>query len=145
MVLHAEVGHMSETIVQLVPLSTSARAAMRLLGAVALAAGARGLFVGAKEVSDAPAVEASVDSEYRVYAAWYPMLGIALLSEAGRGSTDGRLMRFVAGGLGLAATGRALSIRAVGWPRRSQVGLLALEAVLAAALPRWFTRGSQSL
>ena len=117
---------------------------MRLLGVTALAAGARGLLIGAREVSDAPAVEASVDSEYRFYAAWYPMLGIALLTEADRGSTDGRLIRFVAAGLGLAATGRAVSIRTVGWPHRSQVGLLALEAALAAALPRWFERASRA-
>ena len=132
-----EFAHMSKTNVRAVDIAKSGegyRAAMRVLGVVATLAGTRGLLVGSREVPDPGAVTASVDSEYRFYAAWYPVLGITILRGARQPVIDAAMVRAVAAGLGLAAAGRALSIRALGRPARSQMVLLGIEAVLSGAL-----------
>ena len=54
------------------------------LGAVATAAGARGMVEGAAEVVDAGSYSSNVDSEYRFYAAWYHIAGLVLLRAARR-------------------------------------------------------------
>ena len=105
---------------------------MRSLGAVAAIAGARGVVLGAREVSGSAPVPAAVDSEYRFYAAWYLVTGLSVAS--GATSQDAR---FLSAGLWTAAAGRVLSLRQVGRPTRGQLALLAVETVLPfVLLPR---------
>lgn len=116
------------------------RIALRVLGGVALWAGARGVVVGAREVPDPGVITASVDSEYRFYAAWYPVIGAGLVSAAREAEIDRRIVRGLASGLGLAVLGRVLSMRSLGRPAGSQLALLAAEVVLALGLPPWHRR-----
>lgn len=107
------------------------------LGAVALVAGTRGVLRGAAEVPKGGDVAANVDSEYRFYAAWYPVFGFLLLRAARAPEEQVVLVRACGGGLLLAGTARVMSLRARGAPHPSQQVLMALEFAIPAVLLPW--------
>ena len=118
--------------------------ALRMLGAVAALAGARGVLSGAREVAGAKHVPASVDSEYRFYAAWYFVTGIALLQVGSEPAVVRREVRLLRVGLWTAVAGRVLSLRQAGQPSRGQMFLLGAEAALALVLSPWRARVARS-
>ena len=105
-----------------------------MIGAVATAAGASGVVRGAAEVSGGGPVSAPVDSEYRFYAAWYPVFGFLLLQAARHPERETTVVRAAAAGYAVAAGGRMLSIRTRGQANRLQRVLLALEVVIPAVI-----------
>jgi hypothetical protein len=113
------------------------RRALRLSGGVAVVAGLHQLLTGsAGVVGHRPAGSAgerNVDSELRFYGAWYATAG-ALMLRASAGPLDRRTTRVLGAGWLLAATGRALSLRAVGRPHPLLLALGAAEVALAAEL-----------
>ena len=113
---------------------------MTVLGSVATVAGARGVLIGAAETPGKSQVSPNVDSEYRFYAAWYHVVGLFLLRSARRPAIDASTVQLCAGGFGVAALGRLLSIRKVGRPHPSQLALLVMEIAIAAGLPIWHRR-----
>ncbi len=113
------------------------QALLRIIGTVATLAGLRGVFQGAGEVPGGGLVSANVDSEYRFYASWYPIMGVLLLRAARRPETDTAMIRAGAAGYLLAATARGLSIRSHGLPHRSQRLLMGLELLIPAVLIPW--------
>jgi hypothetical protein len=117
---------------------------MAAVGAVATVAGARGVLVGATETPGTTAVAANVDSEYRFYAAWYHVVGLVLLRAARSEEVDRAAVQLCAGGFGIAAAGRLLSLRKVGRPHPSQLALLVLEIVIAVGLPTWHRRSGRT-
>lgn len=119
------------------------RKVLGVMGAVALAAGSRAVVLGAKELPGVSAVAPSIDSEYRFYASWYPVIGLALVRTARDQPVDDVVVPGICGGLLIAAAARTLSLRAVGRPNRSQLALMAIEYALPAMLlpwHRWSTR-----
>ena len=134
---------MSQTNVQIpkdarTALPAGLRRTAGVLGTIACTAGTRALLRGAAEVPGNGAVSANVDSEYRFYAGWYPVVGAALLRVARGAPVDERfVIRGCAAGLLLAASGRARSMRTVGRPHWSQVVLMAIEFVIPAVLLPW--------
>ncbi len=111
-------------------------AVLTALGSVAALAGARGVLRGTREVTADP-VPAAVDSEYRFYAAWYVLAGVALL-QVGREPEAARpAVRLVGAGLWTAAAGRVLSLRQAGRPSTGQLVLLGVEVALPFALSPW--------
>jgi hypothetical protein len=119
---------------------TSLHRFIQVMGTVALVAGTRALLAGAREVRPTGPIPAPVDSEYRFYAAWYPIVGLTLLRAARQPEVDPHVVRGLAGGMGLAATGRLLSIRVHGRPHRSQAVLLVVEALIACGVVPWHAR-----
>lgn len=113
---------------------------LRALGTVAVAAGTRGVVRGASEVPNPGAVSANVDSEYRFYAAWYPVFGVLLLRAARAPEREAVLIRACGAGSLLAATGRLLSVREHGTPHPSQRLLLGLELLIPAVIVPWQAR-----
>ena len=116
---------------------------MVALGSVATVAGARGVLVGAAENPGPTDVAANVDSEYRFYAAWYHVIGLFLLREARSPTIDRSAVQLCAGGFGVAATGRLLSMRKLGRPHPSQLALLVVEVLIALGLPPWHRRSTR--
>ena len=110
------------------------------LGAIAAMAGARGVLRGTREVARAQPLSAPVDSEYRFYAAWYLLTGLALLQVGGQPEAASREVRFVRAGLWTAATGRLLSLRQAGRPKAGQLVLLGVEVALPLVLVPWQAR-----
>lgn len=84
---------------------------LRALGTTAIAAGARGVLSGAREMPNPGVVSPTVDSEYRFYAAGYPVFGVLLLRAARAPERQSVLVRACGAGSLIAATGRLLSIR----------------------------------
>jgi hypothetical protein len=113
------------------------QATLAALGAVATVAGANGVVRGAAEVSGGGPVSAAVDSEYRFYAAWYPVFGVLLLRAARAPEDEAPIVRAAAAGSLTAASGRLLSWRVRGQPNRLQQVLLGLEIVIAAVVVPW--------
>ena len=107
------------------------------IGAVATAAGARGVLTGSAEVMHGGPVTANVDSEYRFYASWYHVLGLLVLRAARRPESETTVVRACAAGFLVAACGRVLSIRALGPPNAFQKLLLGVEIVIPAVLVPW--------
>ena len=113
------------------------KALLATIGAVATVAGARGVLRGAAEVSGNATVPASVDSEYRFYAAWYPVFGLLLLRAARRPELDTAPVWAAAGGFLTAASGRLLSWQRLGPPNAGQKVLLGLELALPMVVVPW--------
>jgi uncharacterized protein YjeT (DUF2065 family) len=111
------------------------RQALRLSGGVAVAAGLYQLLTGAAGVVGGRpgAVSRDVDSELRFYGAWYATAG-ALMLRAASGPLDRGTTRTLGTGWALAATGRVLSMRAVGRPHPLLLALGVAEAALAVEL-----------
>jgi Domain of unknown function (DUF4345) len=107
------------------------------LGAVATAAGARGMVQGAAEVVDAGSYSSNVDSEYRFYAAWYHVAGLVLLRAARQPEDATVAVRLFSGGLFAAGCARLLSARTVGSPHRLQRLLMGLEFAIPVVLIPW--------
>ncbi len=110
---------------------------LRALGVVATSAGARGVLRGPGEVSGLDHVPAAVDSEYRFYAAWYLVAGVAVLHVGKDPAAQRRAVRLVHLGLWTAAAGRVLSLRHRGLPGRGQLVLLGVEVALPLVLSPW--------
>jgi len=105
---------------------------VRALGALAAIAGARGVVLGAREVTSAGPVPAAVDSEYRFYAAWYLTAGVAVARRSP--PVARREIHFLSAGLWTAAAGRVLSLAQTGRPTRGQLMLLGVEVALPLVL-----------
>jgi hypothetical protein len=116
------------------------RRSLAAIGAVAVVAGARGVLLGASEVQRPGTVTPDVDSEYRFYAAWYPIVGMALLQASRGRSLDGSVLSGASAGLFLAAAGRTLSLKRYGQPHWTQLTLLGAELVAPTALLWWSRR-----
>jgi hypothetical protein len=113
------------------------QATLATIGAVATAAGVSGVVRGPAEVAGGGAVSAPVDSEYRFYAAWYPVFGVLLLRCARAPEREAVIVRAVAAGFLTAAAGRVLSIRRLGRPNRFQQVLLAIELAIPPVIVPW--------
>lgn len=113
---------------------------LRTRGEVAALAGARGVVLGAREVAGPKPVPAALDSEYRFYAAWYLVTGMALLQVGSEPAVARREVRLLRVGLWTAAAGRVLSLRQTGRPSRGQLLLLGVEAALRLVLSPWQAR-----
>ena len=111
--------------------------ALTTIGVVATVAGGSGVVRGAAEVKGGGPVSAPVDSEYRFYAAWYPVLGVLLLRASRRPEVETTIVRACAAGFFLAACGRVLSIRSLGAPNSVQKFLLGVEFVIPAVVIPW--------
>lgn len=122
------------------------RRALRIGGAVAVVAGLHQVVTGnAGVVGNRPDLDGwrdpesaaalrNVDSELRFYGAWYATAGALMLRAAAGPRVDRGTRRLLGLGWLLAATGRVLSIRAVGRPHPLFVALGAAELALAAEL-----------
>jgi hypothetical protein len=118
--------------------------ALGTLGALAALAGARGVLRGAREVAGPKPVPPVVESEYRFYAAWYLLTGVALLRVASKPEAARREVRFVGVGLWTAAAGRVLSVQQTGRPSTGQLFLLGVELTLPLLLLPWQARVARS-
>ncbi|MBW3657957.1 MAG: DUF4345 domain-containing protein [Actinobacteria bacterium] len=110
-------------------------------GAVATVLGALGVVRGIDDVrgrpgesrpEDAPWL-ASVDSEFRFFAAWYATVGAWSVREAAT-ADPGRDVRWVGAAWLASATGRALSIRSHGRPHGLYLVLMGVELGLGMLL-----------
>lgn len=118
--------------------------ALGALGVLAAVAGARGVLRGAREVAGPEPVPSVVDSEYRFYAAWYLLTGVALIRVASKPEAARREVRFVGAGLWTAAAGRILSLQQTGRPSTGQLLLLGVELTLPLLLLPWQVRVAHS-
>lgn len=125
------------------PTPRGLRAALAVIGAVATAAGASGVVRGAREVADAGAFSPNVDSEYRFYAAWYHIVGLALITSSRRRVVPATAVHGCSLGFFLAASGRLLSVRRVGTPHWSRTALMIIEFAIAALLPAWYASAAR--
>ncbi|MGH3713336.1 MAG: DUF4345 domain-containing protein [Micromonosporaceae bacterium] len=108
-----------------------------LLGTVAVVFGGLSVVTGAGYVWQAGDVSASVDSEFRFYAAWYVGAGVILLSTVRRLESAGSAIRLVCAVLWLGACGRLLSLVTVGPPDRLYLILMAVEFGIPVILVPW--------
>lgn len=89
--------------------------------------------MGAREVNGLERVPAAVDSEYRFYAAWYFVTGVAVLRRSALVVTRSDI-DLLSTGLGTAVLGRLLSLSQSGRPKPGQQTLLGVEVALVLAL-----------
>lgn len=110
---------------------------VRLLGVVAMLAGASTLILGADSIAGVSDVSPSVDSEMRFYAAWYVGAGFLLVVRAG--SIEGRtaVIQGVSAIFFIAGCARALSWATVGRPHAVAIVLMIIELLLPAVLIPW--------
>lgn len=113
------------------------RAALTVLGVVALMFGSLSVVMGAAIVPGSDEAAASVDSELRFYAAWYAAAGVVLLRTARRAETEGSTIRFIAGVFFIAGCARVMSLIVVGKPHLLFVFLMAAELLIPALVVPW--------
>ena len=113
------------------------RAAMTMLGVVALMFGALSVVMGAAIVPGSDEASASVDSELRFYAAWYAAAGVVLLRTARRAETEGSTIRFIAVVFFIAGCARLVSLIVVGKPHLLFMVLMILELLIPAMVVPW--------
>lgn len=111
------------------------------VGVVAVVFGLQGVVQGADEVLGGGGrgrgpTDDSVESEFRFYAAWYAVAGVLALWASRRVGTDESrfVVRLLAGGAALGATGRVIALATIGWPHRLYVALLVVEYAIAVGL-----------
>jgi hypothetical protein len=97
------------------------------LAAVMVLAGVLGVILGADLVLGDDAFSASVDSEFRFFAAWYLAAGVLLLRAVPKVETAAFEVRFVGITFFVAACGRVLSMIDVGAPHGFYIALTAIE------------------
>jgi hypothetical protein len=102
--------------------------------------GGVGVAKGTAGVLGSAGAGASVDSEFRFFAAWYAVVGSLALRAASRPEEHAQAVRTLSAGFGLASIGRLLSWRRVGRPHGLFALLTALEAAIAAVLVPWQRR-----
>jgi hypothetical protein len=98
--------------------------------------------MGASEVLGGGPVSTNIDSEYRFYASWYPVMGILLLRAARDPDRETFVIRACATGYFIAGSARLLSIRAKGLPHPFQQLLMALEFAIPVVVVPWQHRVS---
>ena len=98
-----------------------------LLAAIPVVAGAWPVLVGSDSVPHAGQPTASLESELRFYAVWWIGAGIFLAWLAPRVQDRTRELRVFCALLFLGGLSRIVGIIDVGWPRPSQLVLMALE------------------
>lgn len=108
-----------------------------LFGAVAVVFGSLGVVAGVDGVLDGGSATASLDSEFRYFAAWYVCAGVLLLKSARHVETEGVLLRVIAGALFLGALGRLFSFVEVGRPSTFAVVLMSIEFTVAVVVVLW--------
>ena len=110
------------------------------MGGVATVAGASGMVRGPAEIGHPEPVPPSIDSEYRFYAVWYHVAGLALLAGAGAPEDSTTTVRLFSAGLFAAGCARVVSRRRLGPPRDFQTVLTALELVVPLLVVPWQAR-----
>ena len=100
------------------------------IGGVMVVAGILGVVLGADLVLGVDAFPASLDSEFRFFAAWYLGAGFLLLRAVQRVETATFEVRLIAITFFVAACGRVLSIIDVGEPHVFYVVLAVIEFVI---------------
>lgn len=113
------------------------RGLVTVLGLVAVVAGAASMVLGVASVPGAEAFDPVTDSEFRFYATWYVVAGIALLRSARALETTGTVIRTVAWAFFAAGCARVVSWLVVGPPHWTQVILLVVELLMPAILIPW--------
>ena len=117
---------------------------LAVVGAVAVVAGLSAVVFGAGQVLGPNRASANLDSELRFFAAWYVVIGVALLRTIPQIEREGQTIRFVAAGFFLAACGRAISMAVVGAPSPFYIALMAIEFVLPVVIVPWQRRVSRT-
>lgn len=109
------------------------------LGGVALLTGGHDVLRGVPGVKGLAqgAVDASVDSELRFFAAWYAVAGVLMLRAARAPEREGATVRLLSAGWLLAALGRVLSLRAAGRPHALYRSLMGAEFAITGVLIPW--------
>jgi hypothetical protein len=110
---------------------------VRVLGCVAVVAGAMTVLLGADSIAGVQDASPSVDSEMRFYAAWYVGAGLLLLRSTFSLELEVLVVRGVAAIFFLAGCARALSWATVGRPHDLAVVLMAIELILPVVLVPW--------
>jgi hypothetical protein len=119
-----------------VALRRSLQIFLAAIGAVAVLAGLSAVVLGSRVIEPAR-VPASVDSEFRFFAAWYVVAGMLLLRAVPRVEREGRTIQAVAAGFALAAAGRVISVVAVGAPADLYLVLMVIEFILPLVIVPW--------
>jgi hypothetical protein len=110
---------------------------VRVLGCVAVGAGAMTVLLGADSIFGVQDASPSVDSEMRFYAAWYVGAGLLLLRATFDLELETLVVRGVAAIFFLAGCARALSWATVGRPHDVAVVLMVIELILPIVLVPW--------
>lgn len=100
------------------------------IGGVMVVAGLLGVVLGADLVLGENSFSASVDSEFRFFAAWYLAAGLLLLRATPRLEAAAFEVRFVGITFFVAACGRVLSMVDVGAPHAFYVALTVIEFLI---------------
>ena len=108
-----------------------------LLAAIPVVAGAWTVLVGSDSVPHAGQPTASLESELRFYAVWWIGAGVFLAWLAPRVQDRTRELRVFCALLFLGGLSRIVGIIDVGWPRPSQLMLMALEFSVPVILVVW--------
>ena len=109
------------------------------IGGVMVVAGLLGVILGADLVLGENSFSASVDSEFRFFAAWYLAAGLLLLRATPRLETAAFEVRFVGFTFFIAACGRVLSMLDVGEPHNFYVVLTVIEFAIPLVIVRMQT------
>ena len=110
---------------------------LAVIGVVMVAAGGQTIILGAAQVLEGGDFSPGVDSEMRFYAAWYPIVGVALLASIQRVESAGLIVRVVGAGFFLAACGRVLSIIQTDTPPTLYVILMVVEFLIPVVIIPW--------
>jgi hypothetical protein len=116
------------------------RLALRILAAVPILTGAATAILGSAIIRDHGAVHANVESELRFYGVWWIGLGIFLASLAPRIEERGGELRVACALLFAGGLARLWALADAGRPATEYLVLMAIELVLAIALPVWQSR-----
>jgi hypothetical protein len=108
-----------------------------VLAVIPVVAGASTVLLGSESVPAAGKPTASIESELRFYSVWWIGAGLFLAWLAPRIEERTRELRVFCALLFLAGLSRVLAILDVGWPRPSQIMLMALEFSIPAILVVW--------
>lgn len=116
------------------------RGIVAVLGVVAIVAGAFAVLTGPEGQLEGHSVGASVESEYRFFAALWIGYGAVALGAAPRIDREPFALRVLMAVLFGAGAARALAWVAAGQPHPRLLGLLALELAIPPALVLWQSR-----
>ena len=108
-----------------------------MIGAVAVVAGIAAVISGAEGQLDGQMAGASVESEYRFFAALWIGFGLAALAIARQDAPDAAMLRGLMGIMFLAGVARAIAWIDDGRPHDLFIALMALELLIPPAVIVW--------